>query len=120
MTLQTKSAHVAEVAFAAALGHGNDVIGIPKRLATFHTPGRFRLQARDAAKAADVRVFGDAIDAADSTNPFVAFEDAFAQMRRIAAQAPLFNAVGGTECMTPGRHFELAPAAEATTVGAFG
>jgi hypothetical protein len=41
-------------------------------------------------------------------------------MGRIAAQTPLFHAESGTERVTPRRHFQLAPAAQATAVRAFG
>jgi len=120
MTLQTESAHVAEVAFAAACRDRDDVIGIPQRLTPFQTPGGSGLEPGCPAETADVRVFGDAICAAQGANPFVAFEDARAQMSRITAETPFFDAEGGTERVAPGGHFELAPAAQATAVWTFG
>lgn len=119
MTLETESAHVAEIAFAAALGDRDDVIGIPQRFAAFQTPGRSGLQPSGAAKTADVRVFGDAVGATQSTNAFVAFENAFAQMSRIATQTPFFNAEGGAEGVAAGWDFELAPTAKTAAVRAF-
>ena len=120
MTLQAESAHVAQVAFAAALSYRHNVIGIPKRFAALQPPGSRRFQARHATQTAQMRVFGNTIHAAQRTDTLVPFENALPQMGRIAAQTPLLHAKSGTERVTPRRHFQLAPAAEATAVRASG
>ena len=65
-------------------------------------------------------VFGDAIGAAERTDAFVALENALAQMARVAAETPFFDAKGGTEGLAACWHLELAPPAETTAVGTFG
>jgi hypothetical protein len=120
VALQTQSAHVAEIAFAATHGHGNDMVGIPQRFAALQAPGSGGFQASDATQSTEVSVFGDAISAAECANAFITFEDPLTQMGWVAAETPFFDAEGGTKGMTSSRHFKLAPAAEVTAVWAFG
>ena len=117
MALQAERAHVREIAFAAAFGNGYDVVGIPKGLAAFQTPSRDGLPTRGAFEAADVSVFGDAIGSTQRANSLVAFEDAVAQVARIATKTPFFDTEGGTESLPAGGHFQLTPTAETTSVG---
>jgi len=119
MTLQAEGTHVRQIAFATAFGNGYDVIGIPKGLAASQTPGSDGLPTRCALEAADVGVFGDAIGSTERADSLVAFEDAVAQVARIATKTPFFDTEGRTESMPAGGHFELTPTAETTSVGAF-
>jgi hypothetical protein len=85
MTLQTESAHVTQVAFAAALCHRHNVIGIPKRLAAFESPGGQRFQPAGPAQAPKVGIFDDAVGTADSANSFISFKYPCAQMTGVRA-----------------------------------
>lgn len=78
MAFQTESSHVGEVAFAAAGGDRDDVVGIPKRFATFQTPSGNGFQASRAAETPDMCVFDNAIYSAEGADTFISFEDAFA------------------------------------------
>jgi hypothetical protein len=102
------------------LGDGDDVVGIPEGFAAFESPSGDGLETGGAPKTADVRVFGDAVRAANGADPFIALQHAFAQVTRVAAKLPFFYTEGGTECLPANGHFKLTPAAEITAVGAFG
>ena len=120
MALQAESAHVAEVAFAAAFDDRDDVVGIPERFAAFESPSGDGFLARATTETANVGVLGHAICSAFGADPFIAFEDAVAQMTGITAKTPFFHAEGGAEGLTASGDFELAPTAEATAVWTFG
>jgi hypothetical protein len=118
VTLQTKGAHIRKIAFAAAFGNWQNVIGIPKRLTAFQPPGCHCFQARAATQAAYVRIFRNAIYTTHGAYAFIAFKNALAQMARVAAQTPFFHAKFRAERVASGGHFELAPTAQTAAVWA--
>jgi hypothetical protein len=120
MALEAESAHVGEIAFAAAFGDGYDVVGIPEGLAAFEAPGGDGLETGGAFETADVGVFGDAICSTQRADAFIAFEDARAQMAWIRAETPFLDTEVGTEGMAAGGHFEAAPTTKAAAIGTFG
>lgn len=120
VTLQAERAHVGEVAFSAAFGNGDDVIGIPESFSAAEIPRGESAGARGTPQAFDVVKLSRAIEAANGADAAVALKNPLPQMARIAAQLPFFDAPLGTEGEAPGRNFELAPAAEATAVRSFG
>jgi len=120
VTFEAECAHVGEVAFAAAFGNGDDVIGIPESFSAAEIPGGEGAGARGTTKALDVMKLGGAIEGAGGADAAVALKDAVAEMSGIAAQLPLLDAPCGTEGEAAGWNFELAPAAEAAAVWSFG
>ena len=111
MALEAEGAHVGEVAFPAALGDGDDVIGVPEGFTASEAPYGCGFEAGCATEAAKMRVFGDAIGAAHGTDAFIAFEDAFPEVARVAAETPFFDAKSRTKCLAPGRHLQFTPTA---------
>jgi len=87
-----EGADVIEVAFAAALGDGDDVIGVPEGTAMREGRGAFR--TREAAQAA---VFRNGIDAAERAYPAIALEDQFTEVAGVGAETPFADAVGGAK-----------------------
>lgn len=120
VTLEAEGAHVGEVAFAAAFGNGDDVIGIPKSFSAAEIPASKGTSASGASEAFDVMKLSRAIEAADGADAAIPFENALAEMAGIGAQLPFLNAPFGTEGEATGRDFKLAPAAETAPVGSFG
>ena len=120
MALEAKSAHVGEVALAAAFGNGDDVVGIPQSFAAAEIPGGEGTGASGTAEAFDVMKLGGAIETADGAEAAIALEDAFAQVAGVGAELPFLDAPLGAEGEAAGRDFELAPAAETAAVGTFG
>ena len=120
VAFEAEGAHVGEVTFAAALGDRDNVISIPERFAALQAPSGGGFETGDAAETTEVGVFGDAVDAAERANSFIALEDALTQMAGIAAEPPFFHTEGGAERLPPSRHFKLAPTTETAAMGAFG
>lgn len=119
MTFQTERAHVRQIAFTAALTHGNDVIGIPKRFSAANLPAFAGIQARRTSEALDAIPFSNAINPADSADAAIPFEHSFTQMPGIAAQPPFLHAEIRAERNASGRNFQVAPTAKAAAVWAF-
>jgi hypothetical protein len=111
MTFQTESLHVCEIALPASFHHGNNVIGIPKRLAATEAPITQSLDARCSTEPPDSAELGQAIQAASGTHATIAFKDPFPQMAGITTQLPFFNAPIGAKRPASGRHLEAAPPA---------
>ncbi|HEV2687986.1 MAG TPA: hypothetical protein VGV35_05515, partial [Bryobacteraceae bacterium] len=59
-----------------------------------------------------------AIDTACRADALVSFENSFAQVSRVGAQAPFFYAPIGAEGLAAFRDFQVAPAAKVPAVGA--
>jgi hypothetical protein len=80
VTSQAKRPEIVEVAFAAALAHGQDVIGIPEALtaARFQPPLLQRDEPSAARKLANAVPFRIGIDPACGTEAAIPFEDLFA------------------------------------------
>jgi len=121
---QAEGAEVFEVALAAALGDGTDVVGVPEGASAgdgFHAVERKAGGAGCAFRSLQSFVDGDGVGAAEGADPAVAGEDVVAEVAGIGAQTPLVDAVVGAEgTAAAGEDFELAPAAEGKAVGAGG
>jgi hypothetical protein len=124
MTEKAEGTEVVEVALAAALGHGPDVVGVPEAAAG--GDGSHSVEAESggtggAAGAFESGVDGDGIGAADNADAAVASEDLVAKVAGIGAEPPLVDTVVAAEgAPAPGEDLKLAPAAERQAVGAFG
>jgi hypothetical protein len=116
VTLQAKRAHIGQIAFAPAFGHRDDVIGIPESFSSLKSPLGVCFRACRSAKPLDVPQLRNAVEAAYCADAAVAFEDTFAEVARVAAQSPFFDAPIRTERQAAQRHFQIAPAAEASAV----
>ncbi|HZS55145.1 MAG TPA: hypothetical protein VFA65_12125 [Bryobacteraceae bacterium] len=58
----------------------------------------------------------DTVDAADGANAAITLKDAFAQVARVAAQSPFFDAPIGAKRQPARWHFQIAPAAETPAI----
>ena len=92
MALQAERAHIRQIAFAASLNHGYNVIGIPERLAAAQSPGRSCPGARRASQFFHMPELGNTVSTADCADSAVSLQHSFAQMTRIAAELPFFHA----------------------------
>ncbi len=126
MAFQTQRPDVAEIALAAAFHHRHKVIGIPECLSC-NAPGRppeppvlESFQAGNAAKALQLTSSLQAIDAAAGAHAAIALQHFLAQVPGIASQPPFFHAPVRAERLPARRNLEIAPAAEAPAVNAFG
>ena len=116
MAFQAEGAHVAEIAFASALGYGQDVVGVPQAAAGgdgLHAIETETSGAGGAAGSLEGVVGGDGVDVADGADAAVAGEDLVAEVAGVGAETPLVNAVVAAEGAAAfGDDFEIAPAAE--------
>jgi hypothetical protein len=122
VTPKADSADVGEVAFAAALGNGQDMIGVPKRtaLARLETPFR---PAEDAARPAQTLESSPLRYTVESTlgaDAAIARKNLFPKVARIAAETPFVHAEVRAKRAAAGRDFEAAPPAEIATMRSFG
>lgn len=115
---QAERAHVRQVALAATLGDGDDVIGIPEALAAWRNVAlaAHRL-LHGPALVADAPHQGDGVEAAEGADTAIAGENLVAQVAGIGAQLPLVDAVIAAERPPPLGYLGVAPAAETATVG---
>ena len=124
MAEQAESAEIVEIALAAALSDGKDVVGVPETAARgdgFHAVEPESCDARRAARAFEGGVDRDSVGAAEGADASVAGEDVVAEIAGISAQSPLVDAIVAAEGAAALRQYlELAPAAERQAVGAFG
>lgn len=120
MALETEGAHVGEIAFTAAFGYGDGVIGVPETFSAANVPGGVGFGSRNTSQFFHAAQLGDTIETADGADAAIPLEDALAQVTGVGAQLPLFDAPFGTEGEAPARNFEIAPAAEAAPIGTFG
>lgn len=113
MAEETERPQIIEVAFAAALNHRDDVIGVPQGLPppSSGLPVLQQPLPRSAARVSQAALFSEGVDAAGCADSAVAQQDLFAQVSRLRAQLPLVHAVIGTEGITAARDFQGAPAA---------
>jgi hypothetical protein len=120
MALQAERAHVRQIALTSAFGHGQNMIGIPQRLAPAETPLTYGSHLGCAAQLLEAAPLGYAIDTANRTYAPVALKDPLAKMAWIAAQPPFLYAPLRTKRQTARRNLQAAPSAETTSVFAFG
>lgn len=121
MAEQAEGAEVVEVALAAALGDGEDVVGVPEGAAGMdgaQSPDFQGFVAGAAAGALQGVVSLHGVGRAKGADAAVAEEDLVAQIAWIGAQAPLVDAELGAEGPAAAREdLQLAPAAERAIAG---
>ena len=119
MALKTERAHVRQITFSASFGYRNNVIRIPQRLPAAGAPFRLRFAARAAAQPPDMPKLRHAIQAAKDADPVVTSENLLPEVAGIGPQPPLLDAPVGAKSEPACRHFQTAPAAQATPVASF-
>jgi hypothetical protein len=116
MAQQAKRPDVIEVALAAALHNGNDVVRLPKTATAGDTLHPVEPQAGFACGAAGAlqRSIGcQGVDPAYGTASAIARKDLIAQITGVGAETPLVHAVVAAEGATaPGDDLKLAPPAK--------
>ena len=121
MTEKAERTDVLQIALAAALGYGQDVVRIPQAAAAgdgLHPIEAETGGARWASGSLESSVGGDAVDMADGAAATIASENLVAEIAGIGAETPLVDAVVTAEGATAfGKNLKLAPAAERQTVG---
>ena len=100
MTAQAKCADVVEIAFAAALAHRQNMVGIPQAFTGTGAkpPVLQQLLAAASARVPESPGSRNGIDGARGTDTFVSQEDLLPQITRLRSQLPLVN----TELRTEG------------------
>lgn len=113
---QAEGAEVIEVALAAALSYGTDVVGIPEGAAGGDGLHPVQAEAGDAGGAAGAFkgvVDGEGVGLTGGADAAVAGEDLITEVAGVGAQTPLVDTVVGTEgAAALGKNLELAPTAE--------
>jgi hypothetical protein len=122
VAFEAERAHVGEVAFTAAFGDRDDVIGIPEGAAEaiLEIPFAKEFVASLVVELEEVEAEGDGVEAATGTDAFVALEDFIAEIARVGAEFPIVNAGFGTESPAAFGDGLRTAAAEGASVGAFG
>ena len=95
VALQAERAHVGEIAFAATLDDGDDVIGIPEM--TAKAPFFFKLAAGREIEFALVFTKGFGVEAALGADAVVSGKDLLAEIGGIGAESPFVDAGRATE-----------------------
>ena len=118
MAAQAKSAHIRQIALAAAFGDRHDVIGIPHRFAAafLQIPFFEEVAAGRVVELAHVTAQRGSVHAALGADALIALEHFFAQIARVGAKLPFVNAGVGAESSAAFAYFAAAPAAERTAV----
>ena len=119
---QAQRTEVVEVALAATLGYGTDVVGVPETAAG--SDGLHAVEAEAGGAGGASGSFEgvescDGVDLADGADASVAGEDLVAEVAGVGADTPLVDAVVGAKGAAAfGQDLEVAPAAEGQVVGA--
>src|ERR1700736_5193495 len=111
MASQAQRAHIGEIALAAALGYGHDMVGVPK--VTAAAPVLLELPARGVIELAFVFAQRLGIEAALRAHAAIASEDLIAEISRIGAKPPLAHAGVAAKSEAAARNFSAAPPAGA-------
>src|SRR5260370_1566 len=121
MAEEAEGAQVVEVALAAALGNGEDVVGVPQAAAAgdgLHAVEAETGGSRCSSGAFQDVVSGYGVDAAGGAASAIAYEDLIAEVAGVGAHSPLVDAVVGAEGAAAFcDDLEIAPAAEREAVG---
>ena len=121
MTEKAERTDVIQIALAAALGHGQDVVCVPQAAAAgdgLHAVEAKSSGTRWASGSLESSVGGDAVDMADGAAATIASKDLIAEIAGIGAETPLVHAIVAAEGAAAfGKNLKLAPAAERQTVG---
>ena len=122
MTLQAQRADVRKIAFAAALGHWQNVVGIPQAPASSRPDAPFGAGpcAGDTAHPFQMTPGGEAIHPADGAYAVVALQDSLPQVAGIGSDLPFLDAPFGAKREAAFWNFEIAVAAEIAAVCALG
>lgn len=114
MAAEAEGAEIVQVAFAAASGDGENVVGVPEGPAVGEKCGALR-----AGQAAEAAVLGDRVETAEGADAAVAREDLVTEVARVRPETPLVHAVRRAEGPAAARrHLQGAPAAEGAAVRA--
>jgi len=118
MALQAQGADVFEIAFAAAFHYWNNMIGVPKGLsgACAQPPIEKGFQLRRAAQTFQLPLCLQTIDAANGADAAIALQYFFANVPRVTAQSPLFDAPSRTKRHPALGDFQIAPAAQILSI----
>jgi hypothetical protein len=95
VALEAEGPHVRKIALAAALGDGDDVVGIPE--VASKTPFLLELPAGCVVELALIAAEGFGVHTAPGANTAIAGEDLFAEISWISPQFPLVDAVTAAE-----------------------
>jgi len=121
---ETERTDVVQIALAAALGYGQDVVRVPEAAAAgdgFHAIKTETGGSGWASGALESSVGGDGVDMAGGAKATVAGEDLVAEIPGVGAETPLVDAVvAAKRAATLGENLKLAPAAERQTIRTFG
>ena len=121
VTGKAKGAEIVEVALAAALDDGEDVVGVPEGATGgdgLHSVEREAGGAGVATRAPERGVDGDGVGATGLADAPVAGEDLVAEEAGVGPEAVLEDAVVGAESTAAfGEDFKVAPAAKGEAVG---
>jgi hypothetical protein len=122
MAAQTQRANVFEIALASAFHHWDNMVGIPKRLsdAAVQSPMEGSLQPRGASQPFQLPFRGQAVDSAIGTNTAIPYQYFFANITRVAAQPPFFDAPSRTKRRAALGNFQVAPTAQSAAIWPFG
>lgn len=118
MTPDAQRTNVLQIAFAAALHHRDDVIGVPQAAALprLQSPPRPRRCPLPSAQPPQLPEFRDAVHPALSADAGVALQHAFPQVPGVAAQLPFIYAPVRAERPPAPRDFQIAPPAQVPAV----
>ena len=119
MANKTERPQIFEIAFAAALDHWQDMIGVPQRFPRQppEAPSFEQFQPMNTARPLQIEQRRGRIDFAYRAHASVTSKHLLAKVARIGAQLPFVDAEIGAEGESPGRDFEIAPSAERSAIG---
>ena len=122
MAQKAEGADVVQIALAATLGYGQDVVGVPEAASAGDGLHAVEVETGGtgwASGAPESSVGCNGIDVAGGAAATVADKDLIAEIARVGAETPLVNAVVAAEGAAAfGQNLKLAPAAQRQTVGA--
>lgn len=120
MTQKAEGTKIVEIALAAALGHGDDVVSIPQAATAGDSLHSIEAQTRftsGSPRSLERGIRCNGVDLADGASATIAREDLVAEIARVGAKAPLvYTVVAAERPAPPGDNFKLAPATERQTV----
>jgi hypothetical protein len=123
VTEEAEGADVVEIALTAAFCYREYVVGIPEAAAAgdgFEAIETESCGAGGTPGTFECGIGGDGVDVADGTVAAVASKDLVAKVAGVGAEAPLVDAVVGTEGTAAfSEDFKVAPTAQWEAVGAF-
>jgi hypothetical protein len=118
MADQAQGSDIRQIAFAASLCHGHNVIGIPKCPSAnpLQPPTGEQVLPVRPARALEVEISGAAIDPANRAHALIAGQYLLAQIARVRAKTPFMHTPIRAKCEPARRDLKVAPAAESAAV----